>query len=119
MAEGGDVVTPRLNGVRYFDKPPLLYWLMAAGFSIAGVSVPAARLWPALGAVGCAAVTAALGMLLGGPRVGLVAGLIVTANLGMFLYARLVKPDLLFILCTTLALGGFAAAYLRRRGRWG
>jgi len=119
MAVGGDLVTLRLNGVRYFDKPPLLYWLMAAGFSTAGVSPFTARLWPALGAVGCAAVTAALGVLLSGPRVGLVAGLVVTANLGVFLYARLVKPDLLFIMFIVLAYAGFTAAYLGRGGRRG
>ncbi len=119
MAADGDVVTPRLNGVRYFDKPPLLYWLMATGFSVAGVSPLTARVWLALSAVGCAAVTAALGVLLGGPRVGLVAGLIAAANLGTFVYARLAKPDLLCVLCVMLAFAGFTAAYLGRRGRWG
>ncbi|MGH7390027.1 MAG: ArnT family glycosyltransferase, partial [Candidatus Rokuibacteriota bacterium] len=117
MGARGDVVTPRLNGVRYLDKPPLLYWLMSAGFSAAGIGPHTARLWPALGGVGCAAATAAIGVLVGGPRVGLVAGLIVTANLGMFVHARLVKPDLLFVLFITLAYAGFAAAYLGRHGR--
>lgn len=119
MAASGDAVTPRLNGIRYFEKPPLLYWLMATSFSVAGIHPATARMWPALGAVGCATLTAALGALLGGPRVGLVAGLVVTANLGMFIYARLVKPDLIFIMCITLAYVGFALAYLGRRGRWG
>jgi 4-amino-4-deoxy-L-arabinose transferase-like glycosyltransferase len=119
MAASGDVVTLRLNGVRYFEKPPLPYWLMASGFSVAGVHPASARVWPALGAVGCAALTAALGVLLGGPRVGLVAGLVVTANLGMYVHGRLVKPDLIFILCITLSYLGFALAYLGRRGRWG
>lgn len=119
MAASGDVVTLRLNGVRYFEKPPLLYWLMAAGFSVTGIHPATARMWPALGGVGCAALTAVLGVLLGGPRVGLVAGLVVAANLGVFLYARLVKPDLIFILCVTLSYTGFALAYLGRRGRWG
>ncbi len=119
MAASGDIVTLRLNSVRYFEKPPLLYWLMAGGFSVAGIHPATARLWPALGAVGCAALTAGLGALLGGPRMGLIAGLMVTANLGVFLYARLVKPDLLFIMFIMLAFLGFALAYLGRRGRLG
>ncbi|HKZ07017.1 MAG TPA: glycosyltransferase family 39 protein, partial [Methylomirabilota bacterium] len=42
----GDFVTLRLNGVRYFDKPPLLYLLEAAAFSMTGLSERAARLAP-------------------------------------------------------------------------
>ena len=121
VAEGvrtsGDAVSLRINGVRYFDKPPLLYWLMAASFEVQGATPFAARLPSALAAVGVAAVTARLGMLLGGPRLGLLAGLMVSANLGIFLYARLVKPDLPFILCILLAYAGFVLAY-RGAGRW-
>ncbi|MEI6730027.1 MAG: glycosyltransferase family 39 protein, partial [Pseudomonadota bacterium] len=29
MAESGDFVTPRLNYVKYFEKPPLFYWIQA------------------------------------------------------------------------------------------
>lgn len=117
MRLGGDVVTPRLNGVRYFDKPPLLYWLISLSSLPAGPTPFAARFWSALAAVGVACVTAYLGMLLGGPRVGLLAGLMVSANLGIFLFGRFVKPDLVFILCLSLAYLGFVLAYLGR-GRW-
>src|SRR5256886_10938422 len=37
MMRVGDWITPHANGVRYFDKPPVLYWLMAGSFSVAGV----------------------------------------------------------------------------------
>src|SRR5512145_1906267 len=71
MGESGDWLTPRLNRVRYFDKPPLQYWLTATGFTVGGVSPFTARTWSALAAVACAAVTAQIGVVLGGPRVGL------------------------------------------------
>jgi 4-amino-4-deoxy-L-arabinose transferase-like glycosyltransferase len=119
MGESGDWLRPRLNGVRYFDKPPLQYWLMATSFTVGGVSPFTARAWSALAAVACAAVTAQIGVLLGGPRVGLLAGLMTAANLGIFLYGRLIKPDLLFVLCLTLAQAGFVLAYLGRGGRRG
>lgn len=112
MAEGGDWVTPHVNGVRYFDKPPLLYWLMAATFRIVPSGEAAARFWPAVAAVGVVAVTMRLGTLLAGTRVGLLAGFFTAANLGVFVYARLVKTDMLFILCIMLAWLGFARAYL-------
>lgn len=119
MTKGGDWLTPRLNGVRYFDKPPLQYWLVATSFMTGGVGPFPARVWSALAAVACAAVTAQIGVLLGGPRVGLLAGLMTAANLGIFVYGRLVKPDLLFVLCITLAQAGFVLAYLGRGGRRG
>ena len=118
MAALGDWITPRVDGVRYFDTPPLLYWLTSGSFAVAGTTPAAARLWPALAAVGVAAVTARLGVMLGGPRVGLLAGLMVATNLGVFLCGRIVEPDLVFVLWLTLAWAGFAIAY-RGRGRRG
>src|SRR5437763_10316717 len=118
MTRVGDWITPHANGVRYFDKPPVLYWLMAGSFSVAGVGEVSARVWSALAAVGVAVVTARLGFILGGARIALLAGLMVIANLGMYLYGRLVKPDMVFILCIVLAYAGFAVAY-KGAGRWG
>ena len=123
MLRRGDWITPHVDGVRYFDKPPLFYWLVASAFRLFGHGEAAARLGSALPAVGVAVITAWIGNRLGGPRVGLIAGLIVAANLELYLFARLVKPDLLFVLCITLAFAGFVAAYLERgggpRARWG
>jgi len=118
MTRVGDWITPHANGVRYFDKPPVLYWLMAGSFSVAGVGEATARVWSALAAVGIAVVTARLGFILGGARIALLAGLMVIANLGMYLYGRLVKPDMVFMLCIVLAYAGFAVAY-KGAGRWG
>jgi 4-amino-4-deoxy-L-arabinose transferase-like glycosyltransferase len=117
MLESGDWITPHVNTVRYFDEPPVPYWLMAAAFAMDGVTAAAARFWTALAGVAVAAVTARVGMMLGSPRLALLAGLMVAANLGMFLHARIVKPDLLFILCIVLAYAGFAVAY-RGGGPW-
>lgn len=116
MLRHGDWITPHINGVRYFDKPPLLYWLIAALFQALGPGEAAARLGSALPALAVAALTAWLGVRLGGARVGLIAGLVVAANLELFLFARLVKPDLLLVFCILLAFAGFLAAYLDREG---
>ena len=48
MAASGDWVTPRLNGIKYFEKPPLQYWASAAAFRLFGESEFAARLYTAL-----------------------------------------------------------------------
>ncbi|KAF0815467.1 Undecaprenyl phosphate-alpha-4-amino-4-deoxy-L-arabinose arabinosyl transferase [Andreprevotia sp. IGB-42] len=48
MAVSGDWVTPRLNGIKYFEKPALQYWMTASSYKVFGESEFAARLWPAL-----------------------------------------------------------------------
>lgn len=48
MAVTGDWITPRYNGVKYFEKPVLLYWTTAAAFSVFGEHEWTARLWVGL-----------------------------------------------------------------------
>jgi 4-amino-4-deoxy-L-arabinose transferase-like glycosyltransferase len=48
MMASGDWVTPRLNGVPYFEKPPLVYWAVAACEEVLGPSEWSLRLTPAL-----------------------------------------------------------------------
>jgi 4-amino-4-deoxy-L-arabinose transferase-like glycosyltransferase len=45
MSVSGDWVTPRLNGIKYFEKPPLQYWATAAIYSLFGVAEWSARFW--------------------------------------------------------------------------
>lgn len=54
MLERRDLITPTLGGIPWFEKPPLLYWIMMLSFRLLGVSEYAARLGPAL----CGLVTA-------------------------------------------------------------
>ena len=48
MLVSGDWVTPRMNDLKYFYKPPMQYWATAAAYGVLGESEFAARLWPAL-----------------------------------------------------------------------
>ena len=48
MLETGDWVTPRLNGLKYFEKPALQYWITAASYWAFGQQEWVARLWPAV-----------------------------------------------------------------------
>ena len=47
MALSGDYVTPTLNGLKYFEKPPMQYWATALAFQLFGQSDFAARWWQA------------------------------------------------------------------------
>lgn len=45
MVTTGDWVTPRLDGLKYFEKPALQYWATAALYAVAGLSNWTSRLW--------------------------------------------------------------------------
>lgn len=53
MTEASDYVTPRLNYVLYFEKPPLHYWLTAGAFKIFGENEFAGRFFPVMAGLGC------------------------------------------------------------------
>ena len=48
MLQTGDWITPRLNGLLYFEKPPLQYWASTISFALFGFNDFTARLWPGL-----------------------------------------------------------------------
>ena len=56
MLETGDLITPRLLSFRYFEKPPMGYWITAASFKIFGLNAFALRLVHMLGALLSAAL---------------------------------------------------------------
>ncbi len=109
----GDWVTPRMNGQPFLTKPPLMYWLPAALFAVAGPT-EYARLWPALAAVATVAVTGALGAELFGEVAGVTAATILTTSLGFLVEARLLRADMLLVLAVTVAL--YCYVRLRRGG---
>jgi 4-amino-4-deoxy-L-arabinose transferase-like glycosyltransferase len=48
MLVSGDWTTPRLNGLKYFEKPPLQYWATATAYTVLGEHQWTSRLWTAL-----------------------------------------------------------------------
>ena len=76
MVATGDYITPRLNGVGFFDKPILYYWLQASAIQFFGLKESALRFWPALiGVLGCL-MTYLGGHLLFNRRTGILSALI-------------------------------------------
>ncbi|SMP70552.1 glycosyltransferase family 39 protein [Noviherbaspirillum suwonense] len=67
MVVTNDWITPRLNGIKYFEKPPLQTWMNAATFKAFGFGEWQARLWTGLcGLLGIALVALAGRRLYGG-----------------------------------------------------
>ena len=48
MVASGDWVTPRLNDLKYFEKPPLQYWATATAYTVFGEHQWTSRLWAGL-----------------------------------------------------------------------
>jgi Dolichyl-phosphate-mannose-protein mannosyltransferase len=97
LTRGHDPFALTLSGVRYVDKPPLLYALIGLTFRVAGESEFTARLVPALAGVAAVAATAWLGIRLLGTAGGMLAGLALLTCVGFFAYGRYVRPDSLFV----------------------
>jgi len=107
MLTSGDWVTARIDGVVYLEKSPLIYWLIAISYKIFGVSDWAARIPMALSCVALAWLTAAFGMWAFGRRAGFYAGLSISTCIGLFLFTRILIPDVMLTLTITLALWAF------------
>ena len=75
MAVSGDFVTPRLNDLKYFEKPPLQYWAGALTFKAFGVTEWTARLPAALAGFLAVLVVGWTGARLAGPTTGAYAAL--------------------------------------------
>ncbi|HXG35103.1 MAG TPA: glycosyltransferase family 39 protein [Bryobacteraceae bacterium] len=110
MLESGDWVTARLNGVAYLEKPPLKYWMIAVSFMIFGVHDWAARLPIGLAAVALAWLTVRFGRWAFGAQAGFYAGLALATCVGLFLFTRVLFPDVLLALAVTATLWGAARA---------
>jgi 4-amino-4-deoxy-L-arabinose transferase-like glycosyltransferase len=73
MLASGDWVTPRFDGLKYFEKPPLQYWATAAVYRLVGLSEWSSRAWSVALAFGCLALTFAWTRALFGAAAGLAA----------------------------------------------
>ncbi|HYN40402.1 MAG TPA: glycosyltransferase family 39 protein [Thermoanaerobaculia bacterium] len=109
MLATGDFVAPHLNGYRYYEKPPLHYWAVAASMSLFGEEEWAARLPVKLSAAGMVLVAVLFARRRFGERVALLAGLIVATSLLVVALARLNIIDTPLSLAVSSAAFAFAS----------
>lgn len=126
MLQRGDAVTPTLDGLPYFHKPPLMYWITAAAMKLAGPSGWAMRAAPLLGAM--AMVLALWCAVAGGSPAGsarrreaaLAVALLVTTPF-VFLGAQYADCDMLVAGAVSLAVACARRAFERHEAaprRW-
>lgn len=110
MLESGDWITARLDGIAYLEKSPLVYWLMAICFKIFGTGDWAARIPIAFFSIALASLTARIANWASGPQLGLASGLIMATSLGLWLFTRILIPDVILTFTIALALWSFLRA---------
>ncbi len=121
MLHRHDYVTPYIDGIRFFDKPPLMYWLAAGSMRIFGEFDWAARLPLALGMLALLLSVYALGLRLftatsaerHPDRGALYSALALGTAVGPYLYTRFYIPDMLIALWMTLSVHLFLIALER------
>jgi 4-amino-4-deoxy-L-arabinose transferase-like glycosyltransferase len=102
MLHRHDYVTPFIDGVRFFDKPPLMYWMAAGSMRVFGEYDWAARLPLALAVLGLLLAMYGLGRRFYGERGGFYAALVMATSVGPYLYTRFFIPDILICLWMTV-----------------
>lgn len=110
MVTSGDWVTPRLNGLKYFEKPPLQYWLTAISYLALGADEWTARLWPALAGLLTVGLVFWAGRRLSGVRAGAMAAAVLASTFQFFLFSQVLTLDMGLTFFLTLALVSFLAS---------
>jgi 4-amino-4-deoxy-L-arabinose transferase-like glycosyltransferase len=111
VLERGDWVTLHVNGVRYLEKAPLLYWLVAISYRLFGVGQFAVRLPTALAIVLLAWMAYIFGRWAYSEKAGLYSAAAISSCTGMFLFTRFMIPEALMALLFTVAHYCFLRAF--------
>jgi 4-amino-4-deoxy-L-arabinose transferase-like glycosyltransferase len=107
MVTSGDWIIPHLDGVPYIEKAPLPYWLIAICYLLMGVHDWVARIPTALACVLLCLATARYGEWAFGRRAGFYAGLALATCVGLFLFTRILIPDVMLTLTVCLCFMAF------------
>ena len=118
MFVSGDSVTLHVNGVRYLEKAPLPYWLVAASYRLFGLNEFATRLPMALSVLLLGVLAFAWGRRAFDERTGIYAALFVFTAAGVFLFTRILIPDVLLSALIAASLYFFLTALEFRSESW-
>ena len=120
MIESGNYISPAFNYEPRLNKPPLSYWVVAAFYRVAGVSLGASRLPIALGAMVILATAFLLGRQAFSARAGWIAAITLAATPRMLVFSRRIIIDVYTAMFLGLTLLCFlmAEADPGRRRRW-
>ena len=113
MLERNDWGTMHMNGVRFLEKAPLMYWAIAGSFKLFGVSTFTARLPLALATILLVVLTYFFGRWMSGERTGFYAGLSLCVGVGTYLFTRILIFEVIVTLWITAAIFIFVKVYYK------
>lgn len=117
MVVTGDYVTPRLNGIKYFEKPPLFYWLQAASIKALGTNELSVNLTNMLLALGTVILIYLTSRILYGRLAGFLATAVYATSALVFALTRVVTLDVALTFFLTGTLTTFILATSKPPGR--
>lgn len=114
MVESGDYTVPRLNDVRYFEKPPLLYWAVSLSYKAFGISEWSFRFPNALAAALCVFSLFFFVRRWADDFAAFLGSLVLLSSFGFFAMARIVTTDMVLTFWLFLSLLCFYGYYRER-----
>jgi len=88
-----DYVTLKINGNRYLEKAPLMYWMISSSYALFGVNEFAARVPTMLAMLGLTLLAMKWGRRAFGERVSIYAGMFAATAVGYYLFSRVLIPE--------------------------
>lgn len=114
MVDSGDWITPRLNGVKYFEKPVLQYWATAVVFSLVGKSSSTARFYNALAGFLCALFSSYLAVTFYGGRAAKFTFLFTISSLLFVTFGHFLTLDMTLSTFLVFGIGSLAISQHHR-----
>lgn len=118
MMAAGDLISPRIYGHYWYDKPVLFYWELIVAFSLFGQTEFAARFFPAMFSAVSLLLTYWFGRRLYGERIGFVAALLMGTSVELWYLGHAVITDMTLFVSMSGMLIAFYLGYEERRVRW-
>src|SRR6201993_2830965 len=106
----GDYVTLHVNGVRYLEKAPLPYWLVVGSYHLFGINEFSTRLPMAISVLLLGVLALVWSRRAFGERAGIYAALFAYTAAGVFLFTRILIPDVLLSVLIAASLYFFLTA---------
>jgi len=123
MLQSHNWVILHIDGIRYLEKPPMQFWMVAASYAAFGVTAFATRFPLALAVAGLVLMVYFFSRRWFGERAGFYAGLVMCTSPGVFLFTRIMIPEAIYALFFTatfyLFLRAWQGTISPRKGYWG
>jgi len=111
IVDSNNWITCQIDGIRYIEKPPLPYWLVAISYKVFGENTFATHLPNSLAMLGLTWLAWLWARRAWGARAGLYAGLGVITSVGAFLFTRFIIPESIMSLFLLIALYGLLTGF--------